>query len=471
MAGKGKRDNSDGINIGARSFLIAIGIIFILMVATYVLTLVIPGGEYARIVDESGHTVIDTETGFHYVDGGIPFWKWLLSPFLVLGAEGSGTIIAVLIFLLVIGGVFNSLTACGMMNYMLGKIVDRFGSVKYKLMAVLVFFFMALGSLVGSFEEVIPMAPIVVALAVALGWDSVTGIGMSLLATGCGFAAGIANPFTIGVAQSLAGLPMFSGMWLRALSFVLIYALLLWFIRRHALRIEKPAGEVTAGIEYTQDARMDKGLKVFAVILGIGIAIVLSSGFIKALQDYTMIIVALMFLSAGIASVLISGTSLKELGRTFLNGIIAIAPSILMILMASSIKYTMVEGKILDTILFRAAGMAGSMSKAGVVLFIYAICLVMNFFISSGSAKAFLLIPIIAPLAQLFGINMQLAIVAFAFGDGFSNVIYPTNAGLLITLGLSDVSYGDWFKYSWKFQALNLVLTSAILMFGLAVGY
>ena len=471
MAGKGKRDNSDGINIGARSFLIAIGIIFILMVATYVLTLVIPGGEYARIVDESGHTVIDTETGFHYVDGGIPFWKWLLSPFLVLGAEGSGTIIAVLIFLLVIGGVFNSLTACGMMNYMLGKIVDRFGSVKYKLMAVLIFFFMALGSLVGSFEEVIPMAPIVVALAVALGWDSVTGIGMSLLATGCGFAAGIANPFTIGVAQSLAGLPMFSGMWLRALSFVLIYALLLWFIRRHALRIEKPAGEVTAGIEYTQDARMDKGLKVFAVILGIGIAIVLSSGFIKALQDYTMIIVALMFLSAGIASVLISGTSLKELGRTFLNGIIAIAPSILMILMASSIKYTMVEGKILDTILFRAAGMAGSMSKAGVVLFIYAICLVMNFFISSGSAKAFLLIPIIAPLAQLFGINMQLAIVAFAFGDGFSNVIYPTNAGLLITLGLSDVSYGDWFKYSWKFQALNLVLTSAILMFGLAVGY
>ncbi len=471
MAGKGKRNNGDGINIGARSFLIAIGIIFILMVATYVLTLVIPGGEYARVVDESGHSVIDTDAGFHYVEGGIPFWKWLLSPFLVLGAEGSGTIIAVLIFLVVIGGVFNSLTACGMMNYMLGKIVDRFGGVKYKLMAVLIFFFMALGSLVGSFEEVIPMAPIVVALAVALGWDPVTGIGMSLLATGCGFAAGIANPFTIGVAQSLAGLPMFSGMWLRALSFVLIYALLLWFVRQHALRIEKPAKEVAAGIEYTQDERMDKGLKVFAVILGIGIAIVLSSGFIKALQDYTMIIVALMFLSAGIASVLISGAGLRELGRTFLNGMIAIAPSILMILMASSIKYTMVEGKILDTLLFRAADMAGSMSKAEVVLFIYVICLVMNFFISSGSAKAFLLIPIIAPLAQLFGINMQLAIVAFAFGDGFSNVIYPTNAGLLITLGLSDVSYGEWFKYSWKFQALNLVLTSAVLMFGLAVGY
>ena len=441
------------------------------MIATYVLTLVVPGGEYARVQDASGNMVIDTETGFHYTEGGIPFWKWILSPFLVLGAEGSGTIIAVLIFLLVIGGVFNSLTACGMMNYMLGKIVDRFGSVKYRLMTILVFFFMALGSLVGSFEEVIPMAPIVVALSMALGWDAVTGVAISLLATGCGFAAGIANPFTIGVAQSLAGLPMFSGMWLRALSFVLIYALLLWFIRGHAKKVEKPAEAAGAGIEYTQDERMDRGLRVFAVILGIGILIVLSSGFIRALQDYTMIIVALMFLSAGIASVLISGAGLRELGRTFLNGIIAIAPSILMILMASSIKYTMTEAKILDTLLYRAETMAGGMSKAGVVLFIYAICLVMNFFISSGSAKAFLLIPIIAPLAQLFGINMQLAIVAFAFGDGFSNVIYPTNAGLLITLGLSDVSYGKWFRYSWKFQLLNLILTSAILMFGLAAGY
>ena len=460
-----------GINIGVRSFLIAIEIVFLLMVFTYILTLVIPGGEYARITDEAGHTVIDTEGGFRYVDGGIPFWKWLLSPFLVLGAEGSGTIIAVLIFLLVIGGVFNALTAGGLMNYMLERIVDRFGAVRYKLMAVLLFFFMAMGSLVGSFEEVIPMAPIVVALAIALGWDSVTGVAMSLLAAGCGFAAGIANPFTVGVAQGLAGLPMFSGMWLRVVSFILIYALLLWFVRRHSKRIEKPAEETAAANEYVRDPKMDRGLKVFAVLLGIGILIVLSSGFITALQDYTMIIVALMFLAAGISSLLISGMSAKELGRFFVKGIVAISPSIIMILMAASIKYTMTEAKILDTILHSAAEMADDMPKAGVILFIYAICLVMNFFISSGSAKAFLLIPIIALLAQLFGISMQLAIVAFAFGDGFSNVIYPTNAGLLITLGLTDVSYGEWFRYSWKFQVLNLLLTCGILLFGLAVGY
>ena len=468
-SGNGKR-SGEGINIGVKSFLIAIGIIFILMVATYILTLVVPGGEYARVQDPAGHTIIDTDS-FSYVDGGIPLWKWILSPFLVLGAEGSGTIIAVLIFLLVIGGVFNSLSAGGLMNYMLGKIVDRFGGVKYRLMAVLIFFFMAMGSFVGSFEEVIPMAPIVVALAAALGWDSVTGVAMSLLAAGCGFAAGIANPFTIGVAQGLAGLPMFSGIWLRVLSFLLIYFLLVWFVRRHALAIEKESDGNAPAVEYVRDARMDKGLKVFAIIVGAGIITVLSSGFITALQDYTMIIVALMFLVAGIASVLVSGMSLGELGKTFIKGIVAISPSVLMILMASSIKYTMTEAKILDTLLHSAAGMAGAMPKAGVILFIYVICLVMNFFISSGSAKAFLLIPIIAPLAQLFGISMQLAIVAFAFGDGFSNVIYPTNAGLLITLGISDVSYSEWFRYSWRFQALNLLLTSALLLFGLAVGY
>ena len=95
----------------------------------------------------------------------------------------------------------------------------------------------------------------------------------------------------------------------------------------------------------------------------------------------------------------------------------------------------------------------------------------MNFFISSGSAKAFLLMPLIIPLAQLFGISEQLSIVAFAFGDGFSNVFYPTNAALLIALGLAGVSYGQWIRFSWKFQLLNLLLTCGLLLFGFAVSY
>jgi uncharacterized ion transporter superfamily protein YfcC len=129
------------------------------------------------------------------------------------------------------------------------------------------------------------------------------------------------------------------------------------------------------------------------------------------------------------------------------------------------------EAKILDTLLHGAVGIADGLPKWAVILFIYLIVLGMNFFIGSGSAKAFMLIPLIVPLAQIFGISSQLCIVAFAFGDGFSNVIYPTNAALLIGLGLADINYAKWFRWTIRFQIANLLLTSAILLFGMAIGY
>ena len=460
-----------GLNLSVRSFITAIIVIFILMIAAFILTLVIPGGTYARIPDANGHLVIDTAGGFSYTDGGIPFWKWLLSPILVLGASGSGTLIAVIAFLLVIGGVFNSLDQCGLMKYILDKIASRFSHVRYKLMAIIMLFFMALGSMIGSFEECVPLVPIVVALAVNLGWDALTGVGMSLLAVGCGFAAGVCNPFTVGVAQELAGLPMFSGAWMRMLSFVLIYALLLFFVRTYAKRIEAPLSKVQNTNTFSPSPNMDLGMLCFTVILGAGIAVILCSGFIPALQDYTMIIVAVMFLAAGVLSTLVSGMSGKELGKTFLSGVLSVLPAVVMILMASSIKFTLEQANVLDTLLHSAVLMAETLPKWTVILFIYLIVLVMNFFIPSGSAKAFMLIPLIVPMAQIFDISTQLCVLAFAFGDGFSNVLYPTNPALLISLGLADVSYSDWFKWSWKFQALNLLLTSALLLFGLAVGY
>ena len=184
-----------------------------------------------------------------------------------------------------------------------------------------------------------------------------------------------------------------------------------------------------------------------------------------------MVIVAVMFLAAGIVSCLVSGMTGKSLVKTFLDGVVSILPAVLMILMASSIKYTLETAGTLDTVLHGAVGLARTMHRWAVVLFIYLIVLVMNFFIPSGSAKAFMLMPLIVPLAQIFGISAQLCVLAFAFGDGFSNVLYPTNPALLISLGLADVSYGKWFGWSWKFQMANLLLTALLLMFGLWIGY
>ena len=460
-----------GLNISTRSFLTAILVIFALMVLTYGLTFLVPGGAYTRITDANGNQVIDTTAGFTSVESGLPLWKWVLSPFLCLGASGGGTLIAVIAFLLIIGGVFTALDKCGLMRYMLDKTAHKFGGVRYRLMGMLVLLFMAMGAMIGSFEECVPLVPIVVALSISLGWDQLVGMGMSLLAVGCGFASGVCNPFTVGVAQQLAGLPMFSGVWLRLVSFALIYLLLYGFLYRYAKKIEKPLSNVTETTEFIPDAKMDKALSFFVAILGIGIAAVLSSGFIKALQDYTMIIVAVMFLVGGISATLVSGMGVKALGKQFLSGMVQIFPAVLMILMASSIRYTLEEAKILDSLLHGAVDLAEKLPHWAVVLFIYLLVLVMNFFIPSGSAKAFMLIPLIMPLAQMFGISAQLCVLAFAFGDGFSNVFYPTNPALLIGLGLADVNYGDWFKWSCKFQSLNLLLTAALLLFGLAVGY
>ena len=460
-----------GLNVSTKSFITAIIVIFALMVLTYVLTLIVPAGEFQRVEDANGNLIIESVDRFTYVDGGIPFWKWLLSPFLVLGASGNGALIAVIAFLLVIGGIFNSLDKCGLIKYMLGKLTHRFGAVKYRLMAILILFFMALGAMVGSFEECVPLVPIVVALAIKLGWDPLTGVTMSMLAVGCGFASGVCNPFTVGVAQQLAGLPMFSGIPMRLLAFVLIYALLLGFTVLYAKKIERKADNTDFSDEFVPDKKLDKALFAFAIILGVGILTVVSSGFIPALQSLTMIIVAVTLLAAGITASLLSGMGGKALGKTSLDGVLTILPAVVMILMASSIKYTMEEAQIMDTVLHGAVDLADSLPRPCVILFIYLIVLLMNFFIPSGSAKAFMLIPLIVPMAQLFDISAQLCVMAFAFGDGFSNVIYPTNPALLISIGLADVSYPKWFKHSIKFQLPNLVLTSLLLLLGLAIGY
>ena len=397
----GSKKEKRKMEASVKSFITAIAVIFGMMVLTYGLTFMIPGGY-------------------------IPFWKWILSPILVLFTEDSGSMIAIIALLVILGGVFNSLDKFGILRILLDKITAKFGKNRRVLLAVIPLFFMALGSAAGSFEECVPLVPVVVALAIRLGWDVLTGLGMSVLAVGCGFAAGVCNPFTIGVAQELAGLPMFSGMWYRAVAFVIIYAFLMIFLLAHVKKVEKPMSE--------EMIQASKGGKVKRIVPS-------------------------------------SGSILWKLGITFKDGVMSVLPGVLLILMANSIRYTLMEGNILDTILEGAVTLASGMPRWGIILFIYGLVLFLNFFIPSGSAKAFLLMPLIVPLAEAFGISAQLCVMAFAFGDGFSNVFYPTNPVLLISIGLANVSYGTWAKWSGKFQLLNLFVTSGMLLIGMLIGY
>lgn len=397
----GRNKEKQKMEASVKSFITAIVVIFVMMILTYALTFMIPGGY-------------------------IPFWKWILSPILVLFAEDAGSLIAIIALLVVLGGVFNSLDKFGILRLLLDKVTMKFGKSRRVLLAVIPLFFMGLGSAAGSFEECVPLVPVVVALAIRLGWDALTGLGMSILAAGCGFAAGVCNPFTVGVAQELAGLPMFSGLWYRAVAFVLIYILLMVFLMVHVKKIEKPMDE-----KMLED---------------------MGNGSVKQIAHS-------------------SGSRLWKLAITFKDGVMSVLPGVLLILMANSIRFTLVERNILDVILQGAVSMASEMPRWGVILFIYGLVLFLNFFIPSGSAKAFLLMPLIVPTAEAFGISAQLCVMAFAFGDGFSNVFYPTNPVLLISIGLANVSYGTWVKWSAKFQLVNLILTSAMLLIGLLIGY
>lgn len=469
------------MDVNIKSFISSLAIMVVLMVISYVMTLVIPTGMYEREMIDGSEMIV--AGSYAKTDGGIELWRWLLSPFLLLGSNMGFTVISICIFLMVIGGAFSSLDACGVLRYMLSRVYQGFAERKYVLMVILSLFFMLLGTFAGSFEEVVPLVPLVVALSYAMGWDALLGLGMSVLAVCCGFSAGVGNPFTVGIAQQIVGLPMFSGMWYRLVGFVIFFAVLITFLFLYANRIEKnPEKSLvydpvkadewkTLQVAQSGEKRMDKALAAFGICIGIGIIVIIMSTFVTALQDYLMIIVALAFLLAGTTSVLLSGYGLKKYMYQFGKGILNFLPGVLVILMASSVRYTLEYAKVLDTILDAFVGVTADVSSGVVVLIIYALVLVMNFFIPSASAKAFLLMPLIAPVAQLSDVSLQVAVLAFAFGDGFSNTFYPTNPVLLISLGLSGVSYGKWAKWCIRFQLPILVITCILLVIANGISY
>jgi uncharacterized ion transporter superfamily protein YfcC len=204
-------NQKSGAQISRRAFIQSVLILFLLMIFAGVLTLVVPAGQYQRVVLEDGRETILPETFTMSAKPAYPAWRWLTAPIEVLGAEGGLTILVIIIFLLFVGMAFAVLDKSGILRASLARLVTRFGGQKYLLLLAVSLFFMALGAFFGIFEEVVPLVPLMIALSYSLGWDTFVGLGMSILATNVGFSTAITNPFTIGVAQKLAGLPLFSG--------------------------------------------------------------------------------------------------------------------------------------------------------------------------------------------------------------------------------------------------------------------
>ena len=482
-------ENKAAISIGKRTFVTAVVILAILMLAAGILTQVIPAGSYDRVTVD-GRQVVQQGTYHQTAQPDYPAWRWLTAPFEVLAGPDAATVIVIIVFLLCVAGAFSLLEQSGVMQALLSKIVRRFQNRRRLLLAVVALFFMLMGAVLGTFEENIALLPIMIALAYSLGWDALMGLGMSMLASCFGFTAAITNPFSIAITQRISQIPLYSGAGFRVIIFLCYYALVMFFLLRYARRIEKNPeksliwGEDTALREkYAAGAsafdekapeelkKLSRALRIFAVFALLAAALVVVGYFIPALSDIQFPLIGLLFLVGGFLSAAAAGVSHGQQWKTFGASCGGIAPGILLILMAMSVKFIISSGGIMDTILYYAAGAIAKTSPYLAILLIYLLILILELFVGSSSAKAFLVMPLIAPLSELVGITRQTSVLAFCFGDGFSNILYPTNPVLLICLGLTVVTYPKWVKWTWKLQLCALLMACVFLFIGVATHY
>ena len=476
-----------GLHVSTRSFLTTVAILVALMVLAGVLTRVLPQGQYARTLDANGNEIVVEGSYVLTPDAErLPVWRWFTAPVEMLGDAQALTAIVIIVFILLVGGAFSVLDRAGVFRYLIAATIRRFGGRKYLLLCLISLLCMALGSTMGLLEETVPLVPLLVLLSLALGWDTLTGVGMSLLSVGFGFAAGTFNPFTVAVAQKLAGVPLFSGLWLRLIVFVLIYALLCVFLVHHAKKVEKnPQVSYTfaqdearrstltasGNDEILANKAVGRAALAFVIALGCVFGYVLLALTIPGLSDYTMVVMALALPCGALIAGGISRYNPRGMWKDFGSGALSMAPGAVLILLSMSVRHIIEQGGILDTLLHGAYTLLQGMTPFAAILILYGIVLVFQFFVSSAASKAFLIMPLIVPLADLIGLTRQSVVLAFCFGDGFTNVFFPTNAMLLIVLGMMDIPYTKWFKWTWKLQLVVLILTALLLIFAVSVGY
>jgi uncharacterized ion transporter superfamily protein YfcC len=475
-------DEKAGAQISRKAFIQTFIILLLIITTAGILTRIVPAGSY-KYIPQNGQSVIDPNSFKLTAQNPLPIWRWYTAPIEVLWGPDSLIIITIIVFILLVSGGFAVMDKSGILKAVLGKVVGKFGKRKYVLLWVIIFVFMLLGAFFGIFEEVVPLVPLMIALSYSMGWDALVGLGMSILATNMGFSAAITNPFTIGVAQKLAGLPLFSGSWFRIPIFLAIYLVTGWFLVSYARRIDRnPNTSLCYGddqrereryksVSFESSANLTRaGLFLAAIVVLIVLVLVFSTS-VAFLSSYSLPIVGLLFFIGGLGAGWISGADGKTIGSGLLDGIGGMAPGIPLLLMAASIKLIITNGHIMDTILHSSSGFLQNTSPLAAVLIIYGLALLIELLISSGSAKALLMIPILLPLAQMAGLTNQLLVTAYCFGDGFSNLAYPTNAVLLISIGLASVSYGKWIKFTWKLWALVIPVTIFFLWLGIRIGY
>lgn len=404
----------------------------------------------------------------------------LKAPLLGIVHPDAAPIIA---FVLLIGGAFGVLTATGAVETGLRGVVRaarRSRALETALIPLLMAVFSLGGAVFGMAEETIPFILIFVPLALALGYDSLVGVAIPFLGSAAGFAAAFINPFTVQVAQGIAGVPPLSGFGFRVVLWLFTTSIAIAFVMRHAARVRRdPANSPTRALD---DRRRHEGLHLDedgadrlsrrqATVLSVFAAglVLLVWGVLA--QGWYITEIAALFVGIGIAMGVAGGLGADRTAKAFMEGARDLVATAILIGLSRGILVILEDAQAIDPILNALAGALGGAGATVSAMAMFGVQTALNFFVPSGSGQAALTMPVMAPLADLLGVSRQTAVLAFQMGDGFTNMIIPTSAVLMGALTLAGVPWPTWARWVLPLQIVLFALGLVALAIAVAIGY
>ncbi|AJO19858.1 hypothetical protein CHCC14820_0050 [Bacillus paralicheniformis] len=430
------------------------------------MTYVIPAGEYERVESPDGREMIDPAS----------YKRIEQTPVDILGLltavpKGMTEAAPIIVFTFVIGGAFAVLRKASVIELGVRLLADQFRNKPVFVTPVLIFVFSGISCFIGTPELSIVYVPVILPLLLSFGYDRMTAAAIALCGTIAGFTSALTNPFTVGTSQMISGLPLYSGMGYRAVIFVVITAIAAVYVLKYAEKVRAHPEKSLTGKEAVEAVPAFKaGRRVkWAGIAALGLFAGLIGCVIYFRWD--MLTMAGYFLALGIIPAYIAGMSSRDIAESFNEGFKEVLVGAMICGIARAAAVVMADGQIMDTIVY---GLSHAVSQLPSYLTVTAMLftqMLFNFFVPSGSGQALIMMPIMAPLADIVGITRQTAILAFQFGDGFSNIVFPTSGYFMATLAISRIAWNKWLRFILPLFCLWMGAAVLFLLFANAVGW
>ncbi len=383
-------------------------------------------------------------------------------------------------FVLLVGGAFGILNKAGSVQHGLSRLIitaRHNPGLRFWIIPAVMVLFSVCGATFGMSEEVLVFILITLPLSRAMGFDRMVGIAIPFIGAGAGFAGAFLNPFTVGIAQEIAEVPLFSGVGYRLVVWITLTLVAIAYVMMYAGRLSKGK---TSAVPFTDDEDdKEPGLSPLQskispnihtanlIILGLSIALLIYG---VNQWDWYITEISGLFLGMGILIALVSRLAPVKASDAFIDGAKDMVMAALVIGMARGLLVIATEGQIMDTILFALSSAADNLPGVFSAHMMFVVQSMLNLFIPSGSGQAALTMPLMAPLSDLLGISRQTAVLAFQLGDGLSNLIIPTSGVTMGVLAIAKVNYAQWFKWVLPLFVI-LTLAALILLIPPALGW